>query len=168
MTDLQALIALGTSDEAATWTKEEEKAYCEAVLEAVVADAVERIVSGQATPKDMASVIDAVGGDTAAFVKDRIFRELIERYQDLHESDEDAAARAFSGAIVFGPQEFTDLVHKGAVEFGLMPATPDGYNDAGERVYLLSGILERTGQQLSDVPPEILAQASTAPFHRVQ
>ena len=129
--------------------------------------AVERIVSGQVTPKDKASVIDAVGGDTAAWVKYRIFRELIQRYKALDPGDE-AAIRVFAAAMIFAPPEAVEVAHRYAVESGLMPATPDGYNDAGQPVYLLSGILERTGHQLSDVPPEILAQASTGHFHRVQ
>jgi hypothetical protein len=47
-----------------------------------------------------------------------------------------------------------------------MPATPDGYSDDGEPLYILDDACKRLGIAPADVPAEVLAHAHTGTFHR--
>lgn len=98
-----------------------------------------------------------------------IFLHLMTQFEELHNTGQghsEAAANLFSEALNYAPDGFKKALRAKAIELDLMPATPDGYSDDGEPLYILDDACKRLGIAPADVPAEVLAHAHTGTFHR--
>lgn len=98
-----------------------------------------------------------------------IFLHLMSKYKEVCDAGgkhSEEAAALFAEAYNYAPDDFKKLCHDKAVELDLMPATPDGYSDDGEPLYIMEKICERLGVDPADVPEHLTRHAHKGNFHR--
>ena len=99
-----------------------------------------------------------------------IFNHLLAKYKAMINSghqDTEEARHLFGEVMRFAPPEFQKVAHETAVEMGLLPSVPDGYDENSEPLYCMEGMCDRLGIDINDVPDDILQGAFNGPVHSV-
>ena len=82
-----------------------------------------------------------------------------------HGEESERARIAFTKAMLKAPKWFQDEANEMAVEMGLIPKNPSGYNDLGEPIYTLHDLAKTLGIEYEEAEErlhELLAQRDAA------